>query len=460
MPKGTKEAFLSTVIGLFELIKSNKSEEIKAFLAEYDNDPLDFYSESISAYSLDKSESELVHICFSLLGRGQDNNKIAKGDLLVNVLSTNDTSERKRLFDAYEETRLENTAKNLVAALKGDVSTLSPSTDFQKFDAPSHFSLSNNELSPTFKGIGLVTQYWFHKYHAVISPHLAANDILENLSAHALLIQRELQRNPSDDFRVSFIINSPATAHFFPVIYIKENGSEAILIPDSVAGKSELDFAKAISEKLPNTPVFVVNDARQADHFSCKTDALVLCRDATAQLPSGAYRVPNLLKQLEMRSTPMEGNVSSVLLPDELLKTAQRPKFTASHTESSEKKVHKQETLSDFRKRYTGSFFNPMRPEDPAKNISTYLTYKGRQLAKNMIIQFYINALTASGYQWSDEKKSHFIDAAKSILSSAFKDKRRLDKSTLEVAIKELHEFAVTVQTEKTEKTSSFQAGL
>lgn len=453
----TKEVFLSTVIDLFGLIRKNDSERIKVFLTAYDNDPFDFYAKGISTYPLDKSESELVHICFSLLMRGRDNNKIAKGDLLVSVLSTNDDTERTRLFDSYEKTKLENTTKNLVATMKGDVSTLSSSPDFERFDTSSHFSLSNNELNPTFKGISLVAQYWFQKYHTVISPHLAANEIQENLSGYVLAMQKELQRNPSDDFRASFVVNSPATAHFFPVIYIKENGSEAILIPDSVAGASELEFAKTLSEKFPNIPVFVVNDPRQADHFSCKTDALAFCRDATAQSSDGTYRIPHLLKQLAARSTPMEGNVSAVLLPEELLKTAQRSKFVAAHTESSEKKVHKQEMLSDFRKRYTASFFNPMRPEDPAKNISTYLTDKGRQLAKNIIIQFYINALTASGYEWTEEKKSHFIDAAKSILSSAFKDKKHLDKNTLDVAIKELHEFAVTVQAEK---SSSMQVTL
>lgn len=448
MSKGTKEAFLATVIDLFELIKRNDSEQIKAFLAAYDNDPFGFYAETLNNFTLNPQENELLHICYSLLQNGKNTDKIAECESLIEQLSLTDPSEKSKAADMYAHSKFEKRIKNLTATMRGDASTIRPSETIPTFKTSDHLILEDDQVSPSFMGIALVTQYWFQKY-AVICQQLTETDMLENFLTRVSLMQKELQQeNPSDDFRASFIVNLPGTVHFFPVIYIKENGSEAVLIPDSVAGKSELEFAKALSKKFPSIPVFVVNEVRQADHFSCKTDALVFCRDTTAQLPNGTYRVPDLLKKLERRSTPVEGNVSSVLLPDELLKTAQRNKFVASHTESSEKKVHKQETLSDFRKRYTCSFFNPMRPDDPAKNISSYLTDKGRQLTKNMIIQFYINALTASGYEWSEEKKNDFIRDAKFILSDAFKDKRHLDKQKLDTAVTQLHSFVESWQAE------------
>lgn len=271
---------------------------------------------------------------------------------------------------------------------------------------------NNLQVIPLQKGRELVEQYYAKKYRTNIS-FPRDNSSYVDTTSFVFDINKYLTkaREKKEDHRQAFLLGAEAT-HAIPIIYVREDGKEAILYADS-KGINEWNIQQITDTGLK---VYAIKEPRQSDSYSCYSDALVFGRDTTAKNKDGSYKIPTLLSALKS-SEKKEKNYYSTKLPDELLKTSQIKEFTDYHTERSDRKIHKNETIDQFRKRYTENAEVKSHTKNERKNISTYLRKKGIKYADIIEIQFYINELSReAGTLWSDEIRKNFIDQAKNEL--------------------------------------------
>ncbi len=285
-------------------------------------------------------------------------------------------------------------------------------------------------LMPTKEGVELIAQYLGIKYGANICCPV------RNYTFRYTLLGWDYQGPPyrryvspdtpkcydliqaaravgGENHRQAFILEIIGGIHAVFMAYIREASSEMILYSDSIGSSSEI--ANQIHQKT-GLDVFITPrpNARQEDQFSCYTDALVFGRDVTGISPTtGHYLIPNLSSLLSARSFKISDGVYETLLPNDLLKTAQRSDFIHKNEDKDRLThlIHKQETLHAFRKRYseTSSY-----TEGTTKEISSYLRIKSEKYVLNMEIQFYLNEINEElGGTLSKEKKMDFIKHAK-----------------------------------------------
>jgi len=276
-------------------------------------------------------------------------------------------------------------------------------------------------------GIDLIIQYYTHKYNAAFNFSYAnENDFLDNLEKEI----NQLRQSPRD-CRMTFLIGRDRS-HILPIVYIRENNQEGILIADTTGMPDINPQAKItatemvkMQEKAEKMKInfFAIKMARQASQFSCRTDALILGRDATSCDPSGNYRTLNLLEKLQKRAV-QDVNYKywfDAKLPDELLKSAQISVFKQTHKEDIPRKIHKEKTLSQFWETYTESLpiVNSTTQEKEQKQVATYSRVKSFKFIPIMQIQFYCNQLQRElGDLWTDELKNTFIGNAKKLFKS------------------------------------------
>lgn len=137
-----------------------------------------------------------------------------------------------------------------------------------------------------------------------------------------------------DDVRLMWFIGIGG-GHAVPVFYFQENGKKAILIADSL-GQANFSLSCITSSEMCcalNIPVFIIQDRRQSDSYSCFLDALVWGKMITGKLSDGSYRIPNMLNFLFQNSENIAFQGSSERLfyvkklPTTLLATAQEVSF-------------------------------------------------------------------------------------------------------------------------------------
>lgn len=240
----------------------------------------------------------------------------------------------------------------------------------QTFDSKQYYTRTLDQgIQLKEKGMELLIEYYNEKYATNITllTDKSLSDFAKNVNYH-LAIARATPNNHRLAF-VCVMINF----HAIPIIYLKEQDQEGILIADSQGDTT--CFEAKLLQKSTNIPVYVVTERRQADYYSCYTEAIIFARDATGkEKKTQAYRIPSLLALLKERSK-QEIDYHSVLLPDELLKTAQIAGFIQRNKERSNRKVHKNKTLTQFIERYEGN----------------YLYQKGKKVTNNIILQFNLN---------------------------------------------------------------------
>lgn len=288
----------------------------------------------------------------------------------------------------------------------------------------------NKAISPRQPGDELVAQYYAEKYHTLITIH--EGDLL----TFAAEINKYISevRSKEGNCRHAFFVGA-TSMHCTPIIYLKENGTEAIFFADS---KGINLFVTEFIFEMAKINVYAIKESRQADGYSCYTDALVFCRDATAiNEKTGEYYIPNLLNHLQKNSSfsSKTGVYEITQLPQKLLKTNQISNFTDQ--ENSTEIIHKKETLVEFRKRYTDRGVSVCKPRDESaeeKDVSSYLRKKGIKYADVIEIQFYINQLKEKlGDLWTTDIGKEFIAEAKQIF---------LTQPAVHKGRQGLHEFA------------------
>jgi hypothetical protein len=239
----------------------------------------------------------------------------------------------------------------------------------------------------------LAIQYYSEKYKAVIFFLESFRDLRFHLA--------KLDKTTTN-YRAGFFIGK-INQHSIPVVYLREQGEEALFYTDSQGHQTEV---LSQIKKQSTLPVYSTEEKRQGDFYSCAIDALVFLRDCTAfQTNSEEYYLPRLLAKLKARSQPEEAYFR-VKLPDALLKAPQQSFFVKQHKEISHPLIHKKETLNEFRQRYSTFFLG--------KTQAAYLRIKGIKLAHLIEIQFYINELKRLAQQaWTPLLRKAFIRQAK-----------------------------------------------
>ncbi len=283
---------------------------------------------------------------------------------------------------------------------------------------------------PTKNGITLIVQYLNNKYQSNINCPVASYsfqgqsnegnflqpipkyvDANNYVKIKSLISEARNKSSAHFNYREAYILSggSGTEQHAVFMVYITEKGREGILFSDSLG--SSKDIAENIQHET-GIKVYYTPQKRQADMESCYIDALVFGRDTTGIDPeTGEYLIPNLLSFLKTEAGPY--GQTSVKLPNELLKTAQLSEFVSYHKNHSDKKIHKDETIDEFRLRYS----RDQTKGGTTKKISTYLSEKGNKYTKIMAIQFYLNEIEKElGYPLKDEVKINFIKNAKKVI--------------------------------------------
>lgn len=144
-----------------------------------------------------------------------------------------------------------------------------------------------------------------------------------------------LEYQQKDDVRLMWLVEVEGGGHAIPVFYLQENGKKALLIADSLGQNYSLScITDSKMFRALNIPIFIIQDRRQSDNYSCFLDALVWGKIITGKLSEdGTYRIPNLLNFLYQNSESrgFQGSHDRLFyvkkLPTTLLATVQDIEF-------------------------------------------------------------------------------------------------------------------------------------
>jgi hypothetical protein len=138
----------------------------------------------------------------------------------------------------------------------------------------------------------------------------------------------------NNDVRLMWFIGIEG-GHAIPIFYIQENGKKAILVADSLGTRANSlpSIPDSVMCRELDIPIFIIQDRRQNDSYSCFLDSLVWGKIVTGKLSNGMYRIPQLLEFLFQHSEkiPLDNSNAQLLyvkkLPTTLLATAQSADF-------------------------------------------------------------------------------------------------------------------------------------
>lgn len=264
------------------------------------------------------------------------------------------------------------------------------------------------------KGIDLVSEYFSHKYQMLpLTKTSHINELIEKIQSHELLDKIKSMT----DVRIPFLITG---THSTPVVYIKQQEKEYLLILDSL-GSNELaeQLAKHFSGMTVYTSMYKI---RQRDSYSCHAEAQILLRELTGKDINGNYLIPDVLDKMknhiikteELESFP---NLHVSKLFGSLLMTIQVPGYKDVH----EEQYKSDDTIHRYKKKYeniqTYLFKYPpdeMFSKDRKPTVSKYLREKGLEFAHVIETQFYIRQIQSKlGDHFTNEMRDSFISAAK-----------------------------------------------
>jgi hypothetical protein len=256
-------------------------------------------------------------------------------------------------------------------------------------------------------GIKLVSEYYAHKYQM---PHLTITADEKQFIKVFNSEDFSQTRNTKENIRIPFTITN---IHSTPIVYIKENSKEALLVLDSRGS----DYAPTIAKAL-KLDVYTCSDTRQRDMYSCHTDTLVVLRELTGKNKNADYLIPNILAKLdnEKRISPHSAqieNLKEIQLFDRLRITTQRQLVFLNRPPDGNEIVHQHsgenENIHTFLNRYPADEANAGTKE----KISNFLREKGLKYTQIIEIQFYLNQLKTTGIAITEDLTNNFIQDAK-----------------------------------------------
>jgi hypothetical protein len=314
-------------------------------------------------------------------------------------------------------------------------------------ESDDHYALVQDrnmtELSPGVKlgpqGQRMLADHYRRKYDAnIVFLESERNLELESEFAAAMAQHIGPLRESPEDVRRAFMFHFGGY-HAVPVIYIKENGREGIVVADSL-GTSPLNIGRTLSDQsgLEDITIYRVEEGRQLDHFSCYADAMKFFAIITGHHPNpdgsfGDHLLPNVLEELESRKkekSAWPGKLVAVRLPDELGKLAQTKKFVDAQRDGISTKEaplrgdRKGRTLTEYREPYKTTV-TWIDKKDPSKTfprpIDDHLRQKGFQYADIIQIEHYNRQLEAfyGKNEWTPAKQERFVSCLKKIMREA-----------------------------------------
>lgn len=265
----------------------------------------------------------------------------------------------------------------------------------------------------TVDGAQLVSSYYAHKSNTNIQvlelPDRNNNSVDTDVLATEISKIKD-ENNQLTDYRKAFL--TIIRKHAVSVLYLKENGQEAIFWNDSI-GLHHMKDGQELGKKC-NMPVLFNTNRRQKDWQSCFTDALVTCYDVTKQ-EHGAYVIKNILSFLlnnsKVEKNRLNEDYTAVKMPDMLLRTSQQVSFIDQHHQSMDTIVHKNESLWNFYSRYSHKKIDG----------SSDLTYQGGKLGYTDDIDFPLRFLHAKGWKYTQIIQIQFyLEQLESKLTGGF----------------------------------------
>lgn len=297
-------------------------------------------------------------------------------------------------------------------------------------------------IKPLNKGLALLSDYWKEKYQAKI--------FLVQLEVEMLGMIRDLRKLPGDEIRASFLMGAGNLAHSVPYLYLREKNEEMLLIADSlgVGGGQILYMQKLLmTEKFDsNMKLAIIKYPSQADRVSCHLYAILFCKESTAVLANGEFKIPHLLSCLlrDSRNKKING-IHEAKLVNALLKGSQISEFTTKNAEQveeakpivihifhdQEKNEDVDETLEQFHKRNLKQIrlwktekkgeWDVLIKGEPIE-ANAFLKIKSVKVADLIEIQYFLTEikkeLQSEGLELSKEMEKEFIKGAK----AAFKE--------------------------------------
>ncbi|MBA2709275.1 MAG: hypothetical protein H0U57_01585 [Tatlockia sp.] len=288
----------------------------------------------------------------------------------------------------------------------------------------------NRVSSPSLKGSMLIAEYYTNKYGCNIEFCHTQSSFQIDLAKSINTFKGTTELSDKENYRKAFLWGMDCS-HAIPSIYIKEGNTEVIFIANSLASKISSTQSADYINNHTGIDVYFMDRTRQADTYSCFTDALVFARDCTAfSSKHRDYYIQDLLKVLKGQSLKKEKCYLVTKLPDELLKTCQITSFLNQYSDKDRKNIiHKNETLTEFRNRYTDKDTDvrvDSESEITKTDIYNYPRKKGAKFSEIIPIQFYLNQLNlALGNTLSIDKKLDFINQAKNIYRTVFDSSRK-----------------------------------
>lgn len=309
-------------------------------------------------------------------------------------------------------------------------------SELKKFNREDYYKTGNDlsykeeekgfyvELYP--EGRELINNHYSSKYNTNIAFLTHSDDIGDDKDI-AFARDKKIE-----NYRKAFIIGD---THSELIVYLKEKNKECILYADSIniCGNA---YALQLYD-LMKIPLYIVDDIRQRDLYSCHTDALVMARDITAKdMKSEDYQYKNLFSKIETRSKNksklllanenkkyVDAPIFDAILPNVLLKTSQRSEFVLKHYEKNHEKIHKTESITKFLRRHTERLKIMSEKENShsfeSRKVKRYLLLKGRKYADIIEIQFYLEQLKEIfSENWDKSRSLEFIKIAKIQLRS------------------------------------------
>jgi hypothetical protein len=215
------------------------------------------------------------------------------------------------------------------------------------------------------------------------------------------------------------LLSKANPGHWLCLVYLREPGDdgrsmEGIYVSDSLGKNMGLALEQRLAEQGLN--VLCVTLPRQVDDKGCLADAFVAARDLTARSLDGRYEFPRALAAVARDKQLYEGVGQLRTLPDILLKTVEYPPFLKSVQRGDggvvyRSRNHGEESIKDFRDRYTVKAPTVWNGKRSVKDMLDYLRQKGFGLAETTRREYWRAQMrSAFGADWTPERDERFTE--------------------------------------------------
>lgn len=245
------------------------------------------------------------------------------------------------------------------------------------------------------------------------------------------------------DVRCAFLVTvNESPEHTVPVIFIKENGKQAILIADSLGNQSPCELSKEIATVLrgQDIDVYRSDEIMQRSPWGCKAHSVKVAvamtrREMLDDGTMGDYSMPSVCSEMKEWLTdaaeeegPLDGSARAVNLPAELAMLSERTAAIKAQVGERDSEERNRVLRDDKKKRTFNEKYDAYSPKFALVTLATaeldqrpaahhhadYLRQKGLHYSKIEQIEFYNQQLKdILGPDWDARQQSAFAKLLK-----------------------------------------------